>query len=62
MDLFANWEEALALSRPDEENPVTEMHDGTLENVADGRITRIRSNVHAGSGNGCDLRSAMFVY
>ncbi len=54
-DLIANWEEALAvaLSQPDDRNPVTEMHDDALTNVADRRIAsdgiaRIRSDVHAG--------------
>ena len=50
-DLIANWEEALsvALSQPDDQDPVTEMHDDALTNVADRRIVRIRSNVRAGS-------------
>ncbi len=59
-DLIANWEEALALalSQPEDEDPVTEMHDGDLTNVADRRIAsaRIRSNVHAG---GC---ASMWVF
>ena len=48
-DLIANWEEALAvaLSQPDDEDPVTEMLDDALTSVPDRRI-RIRSNVHAG--------------
>ncbi len=57
-DLMAKWEEALelALSQPDDEDPVTEMHDVALTDVADRRIARIgiariRSNVHAGSLN-----------
>ncbi len=50
-DLIANWEEALALALSPDEDPVTEMHDDDLTNVADRQgITRsrIRSNVHAG--------------
>ena len=49
-DLIANWEEALAvaLSQPDDQDPVTEMLDDALTDVADRRIAKIRSNVHAG--------------
>jgi len=50
-DLIANWEEALAvaLSQPDDQDRVTEMHDDALTNVADRRIyARFRSNLHAG--------------
>ena len=57
-DLIANWEEALAvaLSQPDEQDPVTEMHDDALTNVADRRIASARgtrSNVHAGGYSTC---------
>lgn len=49
-DLIAKWEEALALAlnQPDDEDPVSEMHDGAVTNVADRRIARMRSNVVAG--------------
>ena len=44
-DLIANWEEAVAvaLSRPDDEDCVTEMDHGALANVADRRIALLRS-------------------
>ena len=47
-DLIASWEEALvlALSQPDDEDPVAERHDGALTNEGD---RRLKSNVHAGS-------------
>ena len=56
-DLIIQWEEALAvaLSQPDDEDPITEMHDGDLTNVADRRIARIRSNVLAGCTHGTDV-------
>ena len=51
-DLIAEWEEALgvALSQPDDEDPVTEMHDGNLDltNAAHSARMRVRSNVRAG--------------
>ena len=59
-DLIANWEEALALalSQPDDQDPVSEMHDDDLTNVADLRIARmrVRSNVVAGVTFGCTIQ------
>ena len=55
-DLLANWEAALAvaLSQPDNEDAVTEMHDAMLTITADRRMADrrigIRSNVHAAVG------------
>lgn len=49
-DLIAEWREALALalSQQDEEDPVTELHDDDLTNVATGPGI-VRSNVRGGA-------------
>ena len=59
-DLMANWEEALAvaLSQPAHQ----EMHDDALTDVADRRIARIRSNVHAGIHGGGGQIPVVLMY